>query len=108
MRRSVAFIAGASIAFAAALPVVAGDFRVRQTDRHFSVVEIDARVSDEIEFVNDDKVAHNIFSRSIVQPFDLGAQRPGESLRIRLAGAGEMKIECAIHPKMRLTIRVVK
>ncbi|MBL8807796.1 MAG: hypothetical protein JNN22_13200 [Rhodospirillales bacterium] len=108
MCRSLAFAAGVGLAFAAVLPVGAGDFRVRQVDRQFSVAELDARVDDTVEFTNDDKVAHNIFSRSIAQPFDLGAQRPGESLRIRLAAPGELKVECAIHPRMRLTIRVAR
>jgi plastocyanin len=108
MRRSLAFATGALAAFAAGLPAGAGDFRVRQVERQFSVAELEARVDDTVEFTNDDKVAHNIFSRSIAQPFDLGAQRPGDSLRIRLAAPGEIKVECAIHPKMRMTIRVAK
>ena len=107
MRRPLAFAAGV-VAGIVTLPVAAGEFRVRQVDRQFATAEIDARVDDTIEFVNDDMVAHNIFSRSTAQPFDLGAQRPGESLHIRLAAPGELKVECAIHPKMRLTIRVAR
>ncbi len=108
MRKLIEIAGGAAIAFALAhsVPLGARDFRVRQVDRQFSVETLDAAVGDAVEFFNDDKVVHNILSRSPVQPFDLGAQKPGDVLRIRLSAAGEIKVECAIHPRMKMTIAV--
>ncbi len=110
MRKLIEIAGGAAvaIAFAHVVPLDARDLRVRQVDRQFSVEAIEAGIGDEVEFWNDDKVAHNILSRSPVQPFDLGAQKPGDVLRVRLAAAGEIKVECAIHPKMKMTISVAR
>ena len=110
MRKLIEIAGGAAIAvvFAQALPLDARDFRVRQLDRQFSVEALDARVGDEVAFWNDDKVVHNVLSRSPAQPFDLGAQKPGDVLRIQMAAAGEIKVECAIHPKMKMTITVAR
>lgn len=108
MRKLIEISGGAAMAvvLAQSIPLDARDFRVRQVDRQFSVETLDAGVGDEVAFSNDDKVVHNILSRSPVQPFDLGAQKPGDVLRIRLSAAGEIKVECAIHPRMKMTIAV--
>ena len=97
-----------AFAFAHVVPLDARDLRVRQVDRQFSVETLAAGIGDEVKFFNDDKVIHSILSRSPVQPFDLGSQKPGDVLRIRLAAAGEIKVECAIHPRMKMTISVAR
>lgn len=110
MRKLIEIAGGAAIAIVLvhSVPLDARDFRVRQVDRQFSVETLDVAVGDEVGFWNDDKVVHNILSRSPVQPFDLGAQKPGDVLRIRLSAAGEIKVECAIHPRMKMTIAVAR
>ena len=110
MRKLIEIAGGAAIAFvlAQSASLDARDYRVRQVDRQFSVETLDAGVGDEVEFWNDDKVVHSILSRSPAQPFDLGAQKPGDVLRIRLSAPGEIKVECAIHPKMKMTITVAR
>ncbi len=110
MRKLIEIAGGAVLAFVLvqSVPLDARDFHVRQIDRQFSVEALDAGIGDEVEFWNDDKVVHNILSRSPVQPFDLGSQKPGDVLRIRLAAAGEIKVECAIHPRMKMTIAVAR
>ena len=108
MRKLIEIAGGAVVAFAFAhvVPLDARDLRVRQADRQFSVEALEAGIGDEVEFWNDDKVVHSILSRSPAQPFDLGAQKPGDVLRIRLSAPGEIKVECAIHPRMKMTIAV--
>jgi plastocyanin len=82
-------------------PVVVG-----QKDRAFSQEALEVRSGATVRFTNDDSVAHNIVVRD-----PAGAtratplQRPGEHTDIAFAAAGEHEVRCALHPRMRMTVR---
>jgi plastocyanin len=59
-----------------------------------------------VTFVNDDDNVHNVYSATPGQEFDLGAQQPGTAGSHVFATSGEVKVRCAIHPRMRLTVTV--
>ena len=83
----------------------AADFTVRQKDRAFSVRQLTVKVGDQVTFVNDDAVSHNVVSETKGLEFDF-VQRPGRSDTVRLAQPGVAEVSCAIHPVMKLLIQV--
>ena len=48
----------------------ATDFTVRQKDRAFSVRQLTVKVGDQVTFVNDDAVGHNVVSETKGLEFD--------------------------------------
>ncbi|MFK7816906.1 MAG: plastocyanin/azurin family copper-binding protein [Gammaproteobacteria bacterium] len=79
---------------------------VDQIDKEFSETEITIKVGDEVHFKNEDRFFHNVFSLSDIKTFDLGSYPKGEQRSVKFDAAGEVKIECAIHPDMQMTIKV--
>ncbi len=60
-----------------------------------------------IDFPNDDKVFHNVFSLSSVAKFDLGLYKSGESKSVTFNKTGVVDIYCNIHPQMVAKVKVV-
>jgi plastocyanin len=89
-----------------AVPATATDFSVMQIGKKFSVTVIDIRVGDRVTFVNADHANHNLYSETSGFEFDLGNQRPGQSAVVPFSSAGVVEVKCAIHPKMKLQVRV--
>lgn len=79
---------------------------VGQLDKKFTVDDLTVSVGDTVEFRNDDDFFHNVFSLSDLKPFDLGSYPQGESKSVTFEEAGELEVECAIHPSMFMTITV--
>ena len=67
-----------------------------------------AKVGDTVTFKNDDEFAHNVFSLSAMQSFDLGSYKKGESAQLKLTAPGTIEVECAIHPEMKMKIEVAQ
>ncbi len=84
----------------------AAEHVIGQKNKAFTVSNVEAKVGDDVLFVNDDGVFHNIFSLSDAQSFNLGAYGPGVSKKIKLEKAGKVEVECAIHPRMKMMIEV--
>ena len=79
---------------------------IGQKDRSFSQSSLDIRAGANVRFVNDDTVAHNIVVRDPAGATRTSPlQRPGEQTDIGFAAAGEYDIRCALHPRMRMTVR---
>ncbi len=93
---------------ALALPAFAGDQTVGQAKKAFTVGVLKAKVGDTITFRNDDEFAHNVFSLSDAQSFDLGSYKKGEVRTVKLTAPGTIEVECAIHPEMKMKIEVTK
>lgn len=89
-----------------ALPSQAAEVTVLQKDKAFAEKEITIKAGDTINFVNEDDITHNVYSRSKGNKFDVGAQRPGTSVTQSFPQAGKAKVRCAIHPKMKMTVHV--
>lgn len=94
-----AFAAGSTVALAA-------ERSVSQRGKAFSETSITVTKGDTLVFVNDDTVTHNVFSSSAGNEFDLGAQAPGIATPVTFSKAGEVNVLCAIHPRMRMTVKI--
>jgi plastocyanin len=60
-----------------------------------------------VDFPNDDKVFHNVFSFSETAKFDLGLYKSGSSKSVTLHKAGVVNVYCNIHPEMISKIKVL-
>jgi plastocyanin len=97
-----------AVVVALSVPAFAGDQTVGQAKKAFAVGVLKAKVGDTITFRNDDEFAHNVFSLSDVQSFDLGSYKKGEVRTVKLTAPGTIEVECAIHPEMKMKIEVAK
>jgi plastocyanin len=80
---------------------------IRQRDLQFSP-RISAVVKGTtVDFPNDDKVFHNVFSASRPARFDLGLYRSGGSKSVELKREGVVDVFCNIHPEMSSRVLVV-
>jgi plastocyanin len=61
---------------------------------------------EQVVFLNDDTVPHNIMSETLGNAFDLGSQAPGSSTPVSFDNAGDVMVLCAIHPRMQMTITI--
>lgn len=105
---SIASLAVGIALVAGSTACAAEDFLVSQKDKKFSTAVLKAKVGDSVVFRNDDPYFHNIFSLSPSQPFDLGSYPQGQTRKVSLTKEGEIDVECAIHPEMRMVIDVRK
>ena len=85
---------------------VAGEQTVTQKNRAFSDSEITIKKGDTVIFLNSDNVPHNIASTSPGNEFDIGSQEPGVATPVTFTAPGEIKVQCLIHPRMQLRIKV--
>ena len=97
---AIAFVAGAAVA------AVAAEQTITQKGKAFSMTEVAIKKGDTLVFTNDDNVAHNIYSTSASNAFDLGSQPPGKSASVTFDKAGDVDIMCAIHPLMKMKVKV--
>jgi plastocyanin len=109
MNRSFTRTLIAGVALAILAPAfAASSHAVGQLKKAFTVPVLKAKVGDTVTFKNDDEFAHNVFSLSDTQSFDLGSYKKGETRELKLSSAGTIEVECAIHPEMRMKIEVSK
>jgi plastocyanin len=94
-----AFIAGISTAFAT-------ERSIRQKGKVFSETEVSLKKGESLVFVNDDNIAHNVLSTTAGNKFNLGLIQPGHSTPVQFNNPGTVGILCAIHPTMKMTVKV--
>ena len=80
---------------------------IHQQGRAFSTESITVKKGEALTFLNDDTVPHNIMSASKGNEFNLGSQAPGSSTDVSFNEAGDVLVICAIHPRMKMTVKVV-
>jgi plastocyanin len=106
MRKSALFapviLAGLSVG------ALAANLTITQKGRVFSSESITVKKGEAITFVNDDTVPHNIISSSKGNEFNLGSQPPGASTDVTFKEAGDVQVICAIHPRMKMTVKVTE
>jgi plastocyanin len=95
----IAFAGGSLVAFAA-------DHSIMQKGKTFSESAITIEKGDIVVFVNDDGVTHNVMSTDSGNEFNIGSQPPGVSTPVTFDKAGTFTILCAIHPRMKLLVKV--
>jgi plastocyanin len=59
-----------------------------------------------VDFPNNDKTFHNVFSTSEAKKFDLGLYPSGQSRSVTFDKAGVVKILCNVHPNMEAYVVV--
>ncbi len=79
---------------------------VTQKGKQFSPRVLDIKVGDTVTFRNDDKHRHNVYSRTSGHTFRIKKQKPGQSNDVVFDRTGEIKVRCAMHPKMKMVITV--
>ncbi|MCP3470892.1 plastocyanin/azurin family copper-binding protein [Bradyrhizobium sp. CCGUVB1N3] len=79
---------------------------IHQQGRVFSSESISVKKGEAVTFLNDDTVPHNIMSASKGNEFNLGSQAPGTSTDVSFKEAGDVQVICAIHPRMKMMVKV--
>jgi plastocyanin len=80
---------------------------IAQKDKQFNPGLTVVTTGSKVEFPNQDKIFHNVFSVSEAARFDLGLYKSGESKTVKLRRAGVIDVYCNIHPEMVAQIKVV-
>ena len=70
------------------------------------VTALAIKPGDTLLFRNDDRFAHNVFSRTAGFEFDLGTMRTGASGARTFSQPGTLDVECALHPQMKFRLTV--
>jgi plastocyanin len=84
----------------------AADTAIHQKGRLFSPDVMTVKKGEALTFLNDDNLPHNIMSASPGNEFNLGSQVPGSATPVTFKQAGEVKVICAIHPRMKMNVTV--
>lgn len=79
---------------------------VEQKQKKFTVPQLDVKVGDSVQFKNSDEINHNVFSLSDSKTFDLGSYPKGQARSVVFDKPGEVEVECAIHPDMKMKVKV--
>ncbi|WP_174243156.1 hypothetical protein [Beijerinckia sp. L45] len=97
-------LVGATTGLALAAP---GGIVVSQKGRAFQPGELSLKRGDTVSIVNDDgDLLHHAYVDSETFSFDSGDQEPGSKTDVVFSVAGEFKVLCGIHPKMKLLVHV--
>lgn len=80
---------------------------VFQENKKFSTDEVTVKRGQTVTFTNKDPITHNVFSRTSGMAFDLKVQKAGESSDVKFDNVGEADVLCAIHPQMKMKVKVV-
>lgn len=86
--------------------VVADEVMISQKKKKFTPDLVEAKLKDTLVFVNDDRYAHNLFSKTPGYEFNITKQMPGEVHRMDLEKSGTFEIGCVIHPRMKMKVVV--
>ena len=98
---SIAILAGLSIG-----ALAAANQQIHQKGRVFSAESVTIKKGGALTFVNDDTIPHNILSASKGNEFNLGSQAPGAATDVTFKEAGDVQVLCAIHPRMKMMVKV--
>jgi plastocyanin len=85
---------------------MAANQTITQKGRLFSAESVAIKKGESLTFANDDSVPHNIISISKGNEFNLGSQPPGSVTDVTFKQAGEARVICAIHPRMKMTVTI--
>jgi plastocyanin len=87
---------------------LAANLTISQQGRAFSSESVTVKKGGTLTFLNDDSVPHNIMSTSAGNEFNLGSQPPGSSTDVTFKEPGEVMVICAIHPRMKMMVKVTE
>jgi plastocyanin len=78
-----------------------------QRDLRFFPHVLPVMVGSTIDFANEDKVWHDVFSTSEAKSFNVGLYAPGKTKKITFDKPGVVRILCNVHPQMEAYIVVL-
>ena len=81
---------------------------ISQRGRRFRPGVLTVEKGETVDFMNDDRVLHNVFSLSSISPFDLGNYKRGTSRSVTFEESGLARVYCNLHSKMVLNILVLE
>ncbi len=88
-------------------PAPSARLKVSQRDATFAPAFLVAVKGQTVDFPNDDKMDHNVFSFSKTKRFDLGVYPKGQSKSVTFDKEGPAVIFCSVHEFMNAVILVV-
>jgi len=92
----------------AAIDLTAAKFVMDQRDLTFTPHVLPVPVGSTVQFPNNDKVAHNVFSLSRTKAFNFGSYGPGESKSVLFDQPGIVELRCDVHAEMWAYILVLE
>ena len=84
------------------------NFVMDQRNLEFIPHVLPVLVGSTVQFPNNDKVDHNIFSMSRTKKFNLGSYKPGDSQAVLFDKPGIVELRCDVHAEMAAYILVMK
>jgi plastocyanin len=81
--------------------------RIKQKDQQFAPGLMVVPRGTTVEFPNEDRIFHNVFSVSSAARFDLGLYKSGETRQVTFKRPGTVDVYCNIHPNMVARVKVV-
>jgi cytochrome c peroxidase len=81
---------------------------ISQHDKMFTPTRVRVKRGERLWLLNNDTRTHNVRVFDEKLDFDSGAQEPGETVEIAFPQTGSYLVFCGIHPKMELTVDVVR
>jgi plastocyanin len=83
----------------------AADHAISQKGKVFSAEALKVKAGDNVDFNNDDDVAHNVLVKGPDgHGQNSGSQKPGTTFQMKAADKGDYEVRCGIHPKMKMTV----
>jgi len=80
---------------------------ISQKDKEFKPETATVKAGQSLRFTNDDNVAHNVTVKAPDGASkNIGLQKAGEHTDVAFDKAGDHEVRCAIHPKMKMTVKV--
>ena len=79
---------------------------ISQKGRSFQPGEVTIKVGDILRIHNDDEFLHHVYVKSPDFNFDSMGQPPGKTVEISFPRTGDYRVQCDIHPKMKLDVHV--
>ncbi|MFT8243154.1 hypothetical protein [Roseomonas sp. BN140053] len=87
--------------------LAAGPVTVSQQGRNFGQSAVEIRRGETVRFLNQDEFPHQILvSGASTVLLDSDLQSPGVVLDVPFPESGLFSVQCGIHPRMRMTVRV--
>lgn len=103
MFKKILVVAAAGMVFSGG--AFAAEHTVDQKGKKFSTASISVKKGDKINFTNNDRIAHHIYSKGGFA-FDSGRLPKGKVFSQVFDKNGNFKISCKMHPKMKLKVTV--
>ena len=101
---SSVIISAHPLSFKAEVQPLAEPVRMTQEKIAFVPYIVPITAGTTVEFVNLDKVFHNVFSLTPGSKFNIGRKPTGDVVSRRVDYVGQIKLFCDIHPRMNATI----